>query len=105
MPITGFNASDAAPSALPIPKPVRPDMMPSLRLPVAAVVANPEPIAPAIAELNPAPPTNPPSVDPASNEEPNMLPSKGARKGKNASGWPVIGLVVNFPVGERAAIP
>ena len=43
------------------------------------------------------------ALPPAPN--PKKPPSKGARKGKNASCWPVTGLVVSLPVGDKAAIP
>ena len=98
--ISGFKASLAAPNALPNPNPVIPETRPFLMSPVAAVVARPEPIALASA------------VFPASagiivgkKAEPNALPNNGAKKGKNASGCPVTGLVVSDPVGDKAAIP
>ncbi len=36
---------------------------------------------------------------------PPSIPKAGASNGKNASGCPVTGLVVSFPVGESEAIP
>ena len=86
--------------------------MPFLRSPVAAVVARPEPIAleraafPAI-PVSAVPRAPLPKAAPAApkRELPNALPNSGAKKGKNASGCPVTGLVVSDPVGDKAAIP
>ena len=79
-------------------------MIPSLMSPVTAVVARPEPIAPiAVAPRLPKPrlvANAPPAI-----ALPPKLPSKGNKKGKNASGCPVIGFVVNSPVGDKDANP
>ena len=91
-----------APNTLPNPNPVIPERMPSLRSPVAAVVARPEPMAPAAALLKPLA-KRPPSVDPLRRLVPKKDPRRGARKGRNASCWPVTGLTVNCPVGDRDA--
>ena len=72
--------------------------------PVTAVVARPEPIAPAAKELRPPAPTNPAAV-PVRAALPAKLPSNGAKKGRNASGWPVMGFLVRDPVGDRDANP
>ena len=77
-------------------------------MPVIAVVARPDPIAPAAAELSPvAPikPPKPPAAAPVNKELPAKLPNKGAKKGRKASGCPVIGFVVNEPVGDKDANP
>ena len=63
-----------------------PDIIPSLMSPVSAVVASPEPIAPAARELSPAPPIKPPKAEPVKKVLPSALPSKGAKKGRKASG-------------------
>ena len=105
--------SPTAPNAFPTPKPVSPDIIPSLRSPVTAVVARPEPTALASAEFAPRAASPPPKVVPvpsavpiaAKADPPNMLPNKGAKNGKNASGCPVIGLVVREPVGDKDANP
>ena len=111
-PIAGLARSLAAPKAFPMPNPVSPDINPSFKSPVTAVVAKLEPMALAKAVLPAAavkadPIAPVPRALPAApkTELPNMLPSSGARKGKNASGCPVIGLVVSCPVGDRDAIP
>ena len=106
--------SPTAPNAFPTPKPVSPDIIPSLRSPVTAVVARPEPTALASAAFAPRAVSPDPKAVPPSKAEPpravkadppNMLPNKGAKNGKNASGCPVIGLVVREPVGDKDANP
>ena len=72
--------------------------------PVTAVVARPEPIAPiAVAPRLPRP--RPVAKAPPAKDEPAKLPSNGAKKGKNASGCPVMGFLVRDPVGDRDANP
>ena len=86
-----------------MPNPVRPLTSPSFKSPVNAVVASPEPMAPAAAELNPAAP-NTPAPAPVNAADPSILPIIGAKNGRNASGCPVIGLVVR-PPGTKDAMP
>ena len=89
---TSFAApkpSNNFPAAIPVRPLITPAFSPSFKLPVSMVAPKPEPIAPA------AKPPIPPSI-PA---PPRELPTNPSNKGKNASGCPVSGLMVNCPPG------
>ena len=86
-----------------MPAPVTADAIDCLRFPVVAKDARPEPMAPVRVGLNPA--KTPPNVPAPAKLLNPILPSNGAKKGRNASGCPVMGFLVREPVGDREANP
>ena len=91
MPEVLTSAAFAPRSAIPPATPaVRPDIRPLLRSPVIAAVATP---------------VSAPVARAPSPRDFMPIPAIIGRKGRNASGWPVTGFVVNSPVGDSDAIP
>ena len=78
----------------PVIAPVNPAVIPSLRLPPSAIVPSPVPNADAPTVPSVAPNAVPPNSVGAINDP---------MSGRNASGCPVCGLMVNLPVGDNFA--